>query len=101
MILACVVGCQPGGDANVDANAAPATPSEPTASAPAPSTGAGGGVAPMASGAAGGMTPMAGTDSVQGSGGGSTAMAAKEFAKNKINNAQSSTAQMPAEDGGN
>lgn len=54
----------------------------------------------MASGAAGGMTPMSGTDSVQGAGGGSTSMAAKGWAKDKVNNTPSSSAgQMPAEDG--
>jgi hypothetical protein len=54
----------------------------------------------MASGAAGGMTPMSGTDSVQGAGGGSTSMAAKGWAKNKVNNLPSSSAgQEPAEEG--
>jgi hypothetical protein len=99
LILACMIGCKPGDDANAANNAA-----EPTAGAApleTPAGGGGGGVAPIGSGAAAGMTPMAGTESVQGSGGGSTAMAAKELAKSKINNAQSSAAQMPAEDGGN
>ena len=93
--IICLVGCKP---AEPDANAAPA----PGTSAPAPSAqaGAGAGVAPMASGAAGGMTPMAGTDSVQGAGGGSTSMAAKGWAKDKVNNLPSSSAgQAPAEEG--
>ncbi len=91
-----LVGCKP---AEPEANAAPT----PDANAPAPTAQApsgGGGVAPMASGAAGGMTPMSGTDSVQGAGGGSTSMAAKGWAKDKVNSTPSSSAgQMPAEDG--
>ena len=91
----CLIGCKPTAP---EANAAPT----PDASTPAPSAQAGGGagVAPMASGAAGGMTPMSGTDSVQGAGGGSTSMAAKGWAKNKVNNLPSSSAgQEPAEEG--
>ncbi len=79
-----LVGCQPAGEANSANNAA--TSSEPSATAnptPAP-TGNSGGVAPMTSGAAGGMTPMSGTESVQGDGGGSVGMAAKDYAKRKI-----------------
>lgn len=101
LLFACLlgvllVGCKP---AEPESNVAPApdanTPA-PTAQAPA----GGGGVAPMASGAAGGMTPMSGTDSVQGAGGGSTSMAAKGWANDKVNNTPSSSAgQMPAEDG--
>jgi hypothetical protein len=46
------------------------------------------------------MTPMACTDSVQGAGGGSTSMAAKGWAKDKVNNLPSSRAgQAPAEEG--
>ncbi len=86
------------------------TPSEPAASTPAPTPEAtstppsaqagGGGVAPMASGAAGGLTPMSGTESVQGAGGGSSSMAAKGWAKDKVNNLPSSSAgQAPSEEG--
>ena len=90
-----LVGCKP---SEPDANSAPT----PEANTPAPSAEASGGtgVAPMESGAAGGMTPMAGTDSVQGAGGGSTSMAAKGWAKDKVNNLPSSSAgQAPAEEG--
>jgi hypothetical protein len=90
-----LVGCKP---TESDAN----SPASPAANAPAPSAqaGTGAGVAPMASGAAGGMTPMSGTDSVQGAGGGSTSMAAKGWAKNKVNNLPSSSAgQELAEEG--
>ena len=90
-----LIGCKP---TEPEANAAPT----PDTSAPAPSAqaGAGAGVAPMASGAAGGMTPMSGTDSVQGAGGGGTSMAAKGWAKDKVNNLPSSSAgQAPAEEG--
>ena len=93
--IICLGGCKP---AESDAN----SPATPEANAPSPSAqaGAGAGVAPMASGAAGGMTPMAGTDSVQGAGGGSTSMAAKGWAKDKVNNLPSSSAgQAPAEEG--
>lgn len=90
-------GCKP---AEPEASAAPTPESNspaPTAQAP---TGGGGGVAPMAGGAAAGMTPMSGTDSVQGAGAGSTSMAAKGWAKDKLNNTPSSSAsQMPSEDG--
>lgn len=85
-----LVGCQPGGEANAANNSA--TSSDPSAStnpsgqpgAQTTPTGNSGGVAPMASGAAGGMTPMSGTESVQGDGGGSVGMAAKDYAKRKI-----------------
>ena len=90
-----LVGCKP---AEPEANAAPT----PDANTPAPTAQASGGtgVAPMASGAAGGMTPMSGTDSVQGAGGGSTSMAAKGWAKDKVNSTPSSSAgQMPVEEG--
>lgn len=100
VLAVAVLGCKP---AEPEANAAPAPDANnpaPTAQAPAQAPGTGGGVAPMASGAAGGMTPMSGTDSVQGAGGGSTSMAAKGWAKDKINSTSSSSAgQMPAEDG--
>ena len=95
LLALALVGCKP---AESEANAAP-TPDSNTP-APTAQAGGGGGVAPMASGAAGGMTPMSGTDSVQGAGGGSTSMAAKGWAKNKVNNLPSSSAgQAPAEEG--
>jgi hypothetical protein len=86
-----LIGCAPSGDA---ANNAPTTPDGPPHTT---SEAAGGsGVAPMASGAAGGMTPMSGTDSVQGSGGGSVGAAAKGMAKEKAGLAGgSSLDQMP------
>ncbi|MEI7576142.1 MAG: hypothetical protein WCK51_04555 [Armatimonadota bacterium] len=89
-----LAGCKP---PEPEVNAPPS----PDANTPAPTAQAGGGgVAPMASGAAGGMTPISGTDSVQGAGGGSTSMAAKGWAKDKINNTPSSSAgQMPADEG--
>lgn len=88
-----LVGCKP---AEPEANAAPDA-SAPAATAQAPA--GSGGVAPMASGAAGGITPMSGTDSVQGAGGGSTSMAAKGWAKDKVNNTPSSSAgQLPADE---
>lgn len=91
--LLALAGCNSAPAENApEANA----PTPPTAQAPAPSAG---GVAPMASEAAGGMTPMAGTDSVQGSGGGSTSMAAKGWAKDKINQTQGgSMGQAPSDE---
>lgn len=95
LLALALVGCKP---AEPEANAAP-TPDSNTP-APTAQAGGGGGVAPMASGAAGGMTPMSGTDSVQGAGGGSTSMAAKGWAKDKVNNLPSSSAgQIPSEEG--
>jgi hypothetical protein len=92
-----VVGCAP----KEPATSEPATTPAADANAPAPTAQASGtAVAPMASGAAGGMTPMSGTDSVQGAGGGSTSMAAKGWAKDKINQTSSSSAgQMPTDEG--
>ena len=90
-----LVGCKPAEPESSVAPAPDANTPAPTAQAPAGS----GGVAPMASGAAGGMTPMSGTDSVQGAGGGSTSMAAKGWAKDKVNNTPSSSAgQLPADE---
>ncbi len=94
-----LAGCNSGGsaDANNDATSSAAA----TNTAPPTASGNGGGVTPMASGMAGGATPMAGTESVQGSGGGSVAMGAKDYAKRKIAGAGgSSVSQMPDGDSG-
>lgn len=96
-----LTGCNSGGsgESNNDATSSPSaatnTPTPPTAA------GNGGGVTPMASGVAGGATPMAGTDSVEGAGGGSVAMGAKDYAKRKIAGAGGgSVSQMPDGDSG-
>ncbi|MBS1702283.1 MAG: hypothetical protein JST12_11525 [Armatimonadetes bacterium] len=97
-----LIGCKSGGGDTNTNNSTVTTP-PPTTNSASTQTGAGGagGVAPMTSGAAGGMTPMSGTDSVQGSGGGSVAMGAKGFAKRKLSEAGTSTVgQMPSDDSG-
>ncbi len=84
-----------------NAPAPEAPPSEPAAqNTPTPSGGGGGGITPMSPGV-GGISPVAGTESVQGAGGGGVGIAAKDAAKRAAAGAGSPAgmSQMGAEGG--
>ena len=86
-LLALAIGCDDISKPKTDPPANQPTEGQPKPQAQAQNNQ--GGVTPMAPGVgAGPMTPVAGTESVQGSGGGSVSMAAKDMAKKSVANQQ-------------
>lgn len=96
-ILAIAIGCAPKQEEPKEP-ATQATAGQPQTQAQAPNNQ--GGVTPLMPGAtAGPMTPVAGAENVQGSGGGSVGMAAKDMAKRSAASQQNQQNQpLPTED---